>query len=135
MVASWLGCFSFCAVLIVKRPGGWHTELLVWGLAVGLLAVLYFSFSVRLIARFFEVSDDEIAEALHRRRSSVQQKVSYGSAFVMGMTCGVISATTGIVWFDVGFTAFFSSTVLLTFLKARSIRDGQRRRKERSTGD
>jgi hypothetical protein len=135
LVASWVLLLLFCAVLIAKRPGGWHTGLLVWGIGVGLGAVLYSSVSVQLVTSFFGVSGDEKAEAIRRRRSSVQQKVSFLSEIVMGLTIGVISATTGVMWFDVAFTAFFLLTLVLTFLKARTFRAGLRRRAEAGTDD
>jgi hypothetical protein len=52
------------------------------------------------------VGATEEETAKWRVRSGLRQRVYSGNYIVMGVTIGVLSATTNIIWLDVGLTIF-----------------------------
>ena len=104
LAISWGGLALFCIVLLVKRPEGWHLGLFIWGLAIGLVGILNQRVSNHVLPRLVGASDEETAK--WRARSGLRGRIYTVSYIVLGVTIGVFSATTNIVWIDIGFTVF-----------------------------
>jgi hypothetical protein len=129
MMLSWACMLLLCVVLLVKRPEGCHTGLFIWGLAIGAAGIIYQGVTYRWLPRLIGASEEETAR--WRLQSELRQKVYFGSYVVIGVTVGVGSATTNVVWLDFGLTVFAVLSWVGGFALARTMaKRAQRQRTE-----
>jgi hypothetical protein len=108
----------------VARPDGWHTDLFVWGLVVGVVGALHNEFLFRLGPRLAGVTGSKLAAA--RAYGAFRRPVYTISYVVFGLAVGTYSAATGEVWFDLGITIYVAviwlAVLMAIPLVARRIR-------------
>lgn len=103
-----------CVALAVVAGGGWSWPLLIWGVALGPLAMTASRFTVRFSARYLELPPDKVQEL--ERRDREQRRTTYPIVVGMGLGIGIAAAGLQSVAFDGLFTVITVISVGLPLL-------------------
>ena len=121
-----------CVVVLVKLHGRWHTDLFIWGLALGAVGILNQQVSIHLFPRFAGLTKQDAH--LKRQMYGLRYRVNLVTFIVGFATVGVISAKTGIIGLDIFLTVITVVVLVVAWMVAFAAGRRVRRGREADPG-